>query len=102
MTKEIKQSIDELSELEIARISNMYLEHQRNNLQQENQLLKRNCNIGYEELNFYRGEYKKLKPVLDEIREYINNNAYYTSTVKLLKDTVIGEDLLQILDKVKE
>ena len=35
-------------------------------LQQENQELKRNCNIGYENLNFYREESKKYKEVIDK------------------------------------
>ena len=72
-------------------------------LQQENQILKRNCNIGYEELNFYRKEYKKLKSVLDEIKEYIANNKetsiIYTGEV--WSESVDARDLEEILDKVK-
>jgi len=68
----------------------------------ENQQLKRNCNIGYEELNFYRGEYKKIKPVLDEIREYIEREASHYAyeddyDFYLCEEQI--EELLQILDK---
>ena len=42
------------------------LEDEIENLQQENQELKRNCNIGYENLNFYREENQSLKKQLEE------------------------------------
>ena len=35
-------------------------------LKEENQELKRNCNIGYENLNFYREENQELKKQLEE------------------------------------
>ena len=41
-------------------------------LQQENQELKRNCNIGYENLNFYREENQSLKKQLEENKDKIN------------------------------
>lgn len=135
MTKEIKQSVDGLSELEIAHISNMYLEQQRNELQQQNQHLldlQRSMDKQYEELEQenqqlkgklklaehnkeqseiqcrrYRNKRKtlnhrikrreqqrdKYKSVLDEIREYCN---------KYGANTPQEQDILQILDKVKE
>ena len=45
-----------------------------NQLEKENQELKRNCNIGYENLKFYREENQKLKKQLDYLRsgEYYN------------------------------
>ena len=39
---------------------------------QENQELKRNCNIGYENLNFYREENQELKKQLEENKDKIN------------------------------
>lgn len=38
-------------------------------LKQENQELKRNCNIGYENLNFYREENQELKKQLDKMKQ---------------------------------
>jgi hypothetical protein len=42
-------------------------------LQQENQELKRNCNIGNENLNFYREENKKLINQQKEFIDYMEN-----------------------------
>lgn len=42
-------------------------------LKQENQELKRNCNIGYENLNFYREENQELKKQLKELEEQSSN-----------------------------
>ena len=64
-------------------------------LQQENQELKRNCNIGYENFNFYREENQKYKEVINKAIEYINkmfetgfyNDDYYLGHLKMiLKD----------------
>ena len=82
---------------------NLYAENKQ--LQQENQQLKRNCNIGNENLNFYREEYKKIKSVLDEIREYINEHSIYFATKEKVGNYFANcscDELLQILDKVKE
>ena len=68
------------------------------NVLDENQQLKINCNIGNENLNFYRDECKKYKSLLDEIREYIKEKEK-DGTLWSVKAT---DDLLQILDKVKE
>ena len=94
------------------------LEHIIDYYEQENQQLKRNCNIGNENLNFYREEYKKYKSVLNEIREYINNyDVFKEFSFPLMKrdeenqvkssidyefQTSIKKSLLQILDKVKD
>ena len=43
------------------------------NLQQENEELKRNCNIGNENLSFYRNENKELHNKIDKAIEYIKN-----------------------------
>ena len=40
-------------------------------LKQENQELKRNCNIGYENLNFYREENQELKKQLEKIENVL-------------------------------
>ena len=45
-------------------------------LQQENQELKRNCNIGYENLNFYREENQKYKEVIDKLRKICSKVPY--------------------------
>ena len=45
------------------------LEDEIEDLQQENQELKRNCNIGNENLNFYREENQKLKKQIEEVEE---------------------------------
>lgn len=63
-------------------------------LQQENQQLKRNCNIGNENLNFYREEYKKLEDNCDELKgtlEYSvkynsNGKEYFESVLYVMKD----------------
>ena len=73
------------------------LEKENRELQQENQILKRNCNIGYEELNFYREEYKKYKSVLDEIREIINIDGYDSKNRDEFNK--VCNKVLQILDK---
>ena len=57
-------------------------------LQQENQQLKRNCNIGNENLNFYREEYKKLEDNWNKLKEYVEkayNNGERIDT-KEIKD----------------
>lgn len=96
MNEEI--NVDDLTPIEIAHISNMYLEQQRNELKEENQ---------------------QLKQVLDEIREIVKEHNDYLEKTKemyigcndeLLKSTCIqlinnelvrSDDLLQILDKVQ-
>lgn len=66
------------------------------NLKKENQQLKRNCNIGNENLDFYKKEYKKIKPVLDEIRDVLNNQMDYREFVDVVNA------IEEILEKVKE
>ena len=41
-------------------------------LKQENELLKRNCNIGNENLSFYRKENNQLKEQKKKLREWLN------------------------------
>lgn len=59
-------------------------------LQQENQELKRNCNIGYENLNFYRQENQELKKQLHEasigIQELIEQDIECPSNCSKLKE----------------
>lgn len=50
-------------------------------------------------------ENQQLKEVLDEIREYINKNSIYFATSEKVGNYFANcncDDLLQILDKVKE
>ena len=44
--------------------------NQINKLQQENQQLKRYCNIGNENLNFFKEEYNKLEHNWKKLKEY--------------------------------
>ena len=81
-----------------------YLDNQMDytyQLQQENEQLKRNCNIGNENLNFYREEYKKYKSVLDETREKIDFYIHYSTSDSAYMSYQQYKELLQILDKVK-
>lgn len=73
-------------------------------LQKENQQLKNDNAVMKAGLIQIRDErLEKYKSVLDEIREYIESTDYdYAGAKCTLKDTVIGEKILQILDKVKE
>lgn len=74
-------------------------------LEKENQQLKRNCNIGNENLKFYKKENTQLKSVIKEIREYIQKNKLYTykydeeELFEITTDEAAKTDLLQILDK---
>ena len=58
-------------------------------LQQTNQELKRNCNIGYENLNFYREENQKLKKQLEYLRsgEYYNQLRFENEMLQQVVDT---------------
>ena len=75
--------------------------HQENTqLKEENERLKINCNIGNENLTFYKEENAQLKSVLKEIREYIGrfdfeylHQCYEHNLVETL------ENLLEIIDK---
>lgn len=49
-----------------------------NRLELENQSLKRNCNIGNEDLTFYREEYTKLKDKINKAIEYIEVEGEHT------------------------
>lgn len=62
----------------------------------------------YKEHSVYSIKFAKMqkqldlyKSVLDEIREYINNTVVMGDGTKM-KDTMDGERILQILDKVKQ
>lgn len=67
-----------------------YLEYKQ--LQQENQQLKRYCNIGNENLNFYREEYNKLEHNWKKLKEYCEE-------VISIDNELYGTDLL---DKMAE
>ena len=56
-----------------------------NKLQQENQQLKINCNIGTENLNFYREEYKKLEHNWNELKEFLETNWKETQDIWFVK-----------------
>jgi hypothetical protein len=92
----INKYIDELEES--SKLSELWCKSQ-----QENQQLKERINMT---ININRKN-KELLSVLEEIREYINKNKYFYSGLQN-EDLEIGlfeneiNDLLQILDKVKE
>ena len=67
-------------------------------LQQENQDLKRNCNIGYENLIFYWTENKQLHNKIDKAIEYLINppekiweGHSIDEVVRILKDSDVDE-----------
>lgn len=48
-------------------------------------------------------EIERLENIINEVREYIENNVIYTTSgMCLASDTTFGEDILEILDKEKE
>ena len=63
-------------------------------LQQENEELKRNCNIGNENLSFYRNENKELHNKIDKAIEYIEQEIYYCLSS--------GDNINIYLDKLLE
>lgn len=80
-----------------------------NKILQENQELKINCNIGNENLNFYREENKKLINQQKEFIEYMENEInkwhynYDSYNFEYEMDEPIAEELLEeILSKYKE
>ena len=64
-------------------------------LKQENELLKRNCNIGNENLDFYRQQYKELHNKIDKaIDLYKNCKAEDYCTLDLdMYNALIGGDV---------
>ena len=50
-------------------------------LQQENQQLKRNCNIGNENLNFYKQQLKELQQRIEKAIGYIENELSHIQIV---------------------
>ena len=90
--------------------NNIELLREYKQLQQENQQLKENNKSIMEELLRVVGLYNQQKSVLDEIREYIESNKRVTSSHFNGKEYVFinywlecdPNDLLKILDKVKE
>lgn len=65
----------------------------------ENQQLKRNCNIGNENLNFYREEYKKLEDNWNRLKEYISKNIIYDDVGMKNLDPSPLEDKIQELER---
>lgn len=68
-------------------------------LELENQSLKRNCNIGNENLTFYREEYTKLKDRINKAIEYIEEVQNFPHTninqhkdMKELKEILKGDN----------
>lgn len=51
------------------------------NLQEENQRLKVNCNVGNENLTFYRNSYKDYKTRNEKAIEYIENNEDFETEI---------------------
>ena len=77
-------------------------------LQQENQQLKERCEKYCEQYQTVcdelTSEKMDLKQVLDEIREYINTTEVSDDIggILILKECMYFDEILQILDKVKE
>lgn len=72
-------------------------------LQEENEQLKRNCNIGNENLNFYREEYKKLEDNWNELKEYIEeHNRYYKKAgLEMMSNVLNGIDILNKMQELE-
>lgn len=65
----------------------------------ENQQFKINCNIGNENLNFYREEYKKLKDNWNKLKKYINEE----TILQFYNDKLPFEIIVEgILNKMQE
>ena len=86
------------------------LEDEIEDLQQENQELKRNCNIGNENLNFYREENQKLKKQIEELEEEnfnLRENIYiekmsFPSEVRTIKELIEMTTYEEQIKKKKE
>lgn len=106
MNKEERFEI-ELNQEDVQNIINCYEKDIKliKQLQQENKELKRNCNIGNENLSFYRNENKELHNKIDKAIEYmkprfmncIDNDKRYFADVyiqeiyEILKDSDVDE-----------
>lgn len=71
---EIGMTVAKIENGDIYFLGNCYGENARciDLLIKENEQLKRNCNIGNENLNFYREEYKKLEDNWNKLKEKVN------------------------------
>lgn len=67
------------------------------NLQQENKILRENAEHNDKVVDKVNWENRLLKGVIEEVRKCVNN-----SKISYLAMSKLPEDLLQILDKVKE
>lgn len=71
-----------------------------NNFEKENQELKRNCNIGNENLNFYREENKQLKERIDKAIEYLTSySSIHTIQFGTENDSLNDIELNKTLDE---
>lgn len=77
-----------------------YEENQQ--LKLTNQALSGCLKIDKEKIDYYVDRSEQLEKVLDEIREYINELDDDTENTIYDIDRNVRDDLLQILDKVKE
>lgn len=78
------------------------MQKQIDDLQQENQQLKRNCNIGNENLNFYREEYKKLKNNWNYIKEMLKEVRNEHFNISGYCGTCTDVDIDFLLNKMEE
>lgn len=71
---EIGMTVAKIENGDIYFLGNCYGENARciDEIIKENEQLKRNCNIGNENLNFYREEYKKLEDNWNKLKEKVN------------------------------
>lgn len=89
--------------IESYRKENKYLRELQRNMDKQYQELEEQLEKKYKEVGTLTNEIlyeenTKLLSVLDEIREYINNENYKDENICI----VDGIEILQILDKVKE
>lgn len=87
---------------EINVLGNCYGENARciDLLIKENEQLKRNCNIGNENLNFYRNEYKKLEHNWNKLKEIAKSQSGFKKRADLKGGLWFEVD--DLLDKMQE
>lgn len=98
---EIGMTVAKIENGDIYFLGNCYGENARciDLLIKENEQLKRNCNIGNENLNFYREEYKKLEDNWNRLKEYISKNIIYDDVGMKILDPSSLEDYIQELEQ---
>lgn len=71
-------------------------------LLQENQQLKRNCNIGNENLNFYREEYKKSVYDWNKLKKFLKIRLHKNCNLSFYGVVQIREELEKVINKMQE